>query len=132
MGYCFNHIGMPVYDLDKSIDWYSHYFGFKKIGNRSKKEELKITTAKIQLGNLVLELIEPEVPHVRPSLEQKIPLEKELSEIGIPHFALEVENPLASYTTLKNSGVDISEVLVSGVFFCYDPNGYRIEIRQKN
>lgn len=122
------HIGISVRDLDRSVAWYSGFFGFVET-KRFKKDELEISGAILQLGNMTLEVLAPFKP-VSPS-PPPASLVEQLRKTGVNHIALSVSDITSCFEKLSASGSAMMTPLIEGrFFFCADPDGTALEIRK--
>lgn len=124
------HIGISVVNLDEAVNWYEDNFGASEI-KRTYKEALGLSIAVLELGNLHLELLQPDRPEQTTSIRGT--LKELLQRVGTSHIALSVSDVKGLYNRLKASGAEMVTELVEGrLFFCRDPNGILIEVKQKN
>jgi len=124
------HIGISVVNLDEALNWYKDNFGAQEV-KRTYKEDLRLTIALLELGNLHLELLQPDRPEQTTSI--KGTLEKLLQRVGTSHIAFSVSNVKGMYDKLKSDGVElVTELIEERLFFCRDPNGVLIEVKQKS
>ena len=124
----FVHTGISVTDLERSIAWYKDIFGFEEV-KRFEKPDLEIKGAALKRGDCVLEILEPYKPQTISNSEKTIA--GVLQKIGANHFAISVEDVQSFYSELKSKNVDlVSEIKGNKFFFCRDPDGTVIEVRQ--
>lgn len=124
------HFGISVANLDESVSWYKDTFGAREI-KRIYKEDFGLTIALLQLGDSHLELLQPDRPERTVSIEGT--LQELLQRIGTSHIALSVTDIKGVYEKLKSNGVElVTELIEERLFFCRDPNGVLIEVKQKN
>jgi catechol 2,3-dioxygenase-like lactoylglutathione lyase family enzyme len=138
----FNHVGISVTDLDRSIAFYREMFGMEPLGDPFAFSgpqfseimaipEVQGRMCMIAGGNLWLELFE----FSEPQGKAKDPNYK-VSDRGISHFGLTVDDVQATYDKLKAAGVPIHGALqtFSGggmrAAYCRDPDGNVFEIMQ--
>jgi catechol 2,3-dioxygenase-like lactoylglutathione lyase family enzyme len=132
------HTGIVVTDINKSIDFYSQYFGFqvKKdmlergeyIDNFCAMNDVSVRTVKMALenGNMI-ELLDF-VSHREDNQDKKI------NQIGCTHIALTVDNLDYLYDRMSNDGVHFNCAPQSSpdgmakATFCTDPDGTFIEL----
>jgi len=127
--YQLEHVGVTVTDIDKAIDWYKTNLGFE-VTRRFDKPDLKLQGATMTLGDDYLELLQPYTPE--PKKESPGSLVSSLHKIGVNHLALNVDNISIAYSRLKANNVEFVGELTEGrYFFCRDPNGVLIEVRQR-
>ena len=130
MSYIIEHTGVTVTDLNHSIEWYKHYLGCEEVKRFSKPELGVKEGALIKLGESYLELIEPE--HPRPAILNNVSLEILLQKKGINHLAIAVDDIKSVYNSYKLGYVELVTALIDErMFFCRDPDGTLLEIRQK-
>ena len=127
--YRIEHTGLTVGDIDGAVDWYISNFGFDVI-RRFDKPELEIVGATLKLGEDHIEILQPVGPVADPDVIG--PLTACLRRGGANHIALNVDDIAQAYETLTANGVEfITELLESRYFFCRDPFGTLIEVRQR-
>lgn len=123
------HVGLTVSDLDRAVDWYRTNFGFEET-RRFDKPELEIKGATIQLGNDCLELLQPYTSVSE--TKRRGSLATLLKRSGVNHIALSVDDIAHIYGRLQASRVEfVTELLDARYFFCKDPSGALIEVRQR-
>ena len=134
----FRHAGLIVKDLDDSLHFYCEILGLEAIQRFTDSSEyINIITgltgataefAKLKmLDGAIIELLtypsHPSQPH-----------ELSIINVGIAHIALRVDSALHSYEALVGHGINVlsppvlSSEGIAKVFFCLDPDGYRVEI----
>jgi len=124
------HFGISVANLDESVSWYEDNFGAREI-KRTYKEDFGLTIALLELGDFHLELLQPDRPERIVSIEGT--LQELLQRIGTSHIALSVTDIKGVYEKLKSNGVElVTELIEERLFFCRDPNGVLIEVKQKS
>ena len=139
----FSHVGVSVANLERSIAFYRDLLGMRLIqevpmrgANYDAIMGLEGTEGRIAVlrtGNLEIELLEFKRPPARP-LESG----RHVSDQGISHFAIHVEDIAGLYGRLKAAGVRVHSALVhfpscatTAVYFC-DPDGNFIEMLEEN
>jgi methylmalonyl-CoA/ethylmalonyl-CoA epimerase len=123
------HIGISVADLENSIRWYNEVFGFKEI-KRFEKKELEIKGATLSNGEIIIEALMPYHLVEKPAMP--LSLLKALQLQGLNHVAINVPDIKALFKKLKSLKVTLlTELLEDRLFFCYDPDGVLLEIKQK-
>ena len=124
------HMGISVSQLDRAVKWYGDYFGFKEV-KRFERTEFAVKGALLQLGTGFLELLAPKSP--APNFNIGKPLYIMLQKVGANHMALQVDDIQACYDDFKKcNSVGMVTGLVDGrLFFCTDPDGTVIEVKQK-
>lgn len=124
------HIGITVVDLDRAVDWYKDSFGAREI-KRTYKRDFGLTIALLELGDSHLELLQPDRPEERARIEGA--LKELLQRVGESHIALSVPDIKGTYDRLKANGAEmVTELIEERLFFCRDPNGVLIEVKQKS
>lgn len=138
----FNHVGISVTDLDRSIAFYRDMFGMEPLGDPFPFSgpqfseimdipEVEGRMCMIAGGNLWLELFE----FANPAGKAKDP-NYPVSDRGISHFGLTVDDIHATYAKLKTAGVPIHgrlQTFAGGgmrAAYCRDPDGNVFEIMQ--
>jgi catechol 2,3-dioxygenase-like lactoylglutathione lyase family enzyme len=138
----FNHVGISVTDLDRSIEFYREMLGMELLadpfpfGGEQFSEIMDVPAAQgrmcmIAAGNLWLELFE----FSNPAGKAKDP-SYPVSDRGISHFGVTVDDIQATYDKFKAAGVPIHGRLQtfagSGMraAYCRDPDGNVFEILQ--
>ena len=138
----FNHVGISVTDLDRSIAFYREMFGMELLGEpfpfggAQIAEIMDIPDVEGRMcmiagGNLWLELFEFSKP-VGKAKDLNYPV----SDRGYSHFGMTVEDVQATYDKLKAAGVRIHgrlQTFAGGgirAAYCRDPDGNVFEIMQ--
>lgn len=121
------HVGISVSDLDRSVAWYGKYFGFVET-KRFDKPALEITGAVLCLGDGFLEILAPYA--AQPSNNTGTNLLEHLRNCGSNHFALSVDALVETYEKMKAGDVHIVSDIAGSFFFCTDPDGTLLEIKQ--
>ena len=138
----FNHVGISVTDLDRSIAFYREMFGMEPLGDPFPFSgpqvseimdipEVEGRMCMIAGGNLWLELFEFSQP-VGKAKDPVYPV----SDRGISHFGLTVDDVQATYDKLQAAGVPIHGRLQTfnggsmRAAYCRDPDGNVFEIMQ--
>jgi catechol 2,3-dioxygenase-like lactoylglutathione lyase family enzyme len=122
------HFGIKVSNLENSIDFYKNNFGFEEI-KKSDKPDLELKLASLQLEGSYLELIQPYYPKMRVVFRSGLSV-KELLQKSTSHIALNVNDLSSAYKKLKENNAELTE-FNEKFFFCLDPDGFLIEIRQR-
>jgi catechol 2,3-dioxygenase-like lactoylglutathione lyase family enzyme len=138
----FNHVGISVTDLDRSITFYRQMFGMEPLadpfpfsGSQFSEimdiPEVQGRMCMIAGGDMWLELFEFSKP-VGKAKDPAYPV----SDRGISHFGLTVDDVQATYDKLKAAGVAIHGRLQTfnggsmRAAYCRDPDGNVFEIMQ--
>jgi len=124
----FDHIGISVSNLNKSLDFYKSNFGFQEVVRFTKKE-WDGEAVKLKLGKMELELF------CFNNAKSKKGDYSDLETIGIKHIAFLVEDIDKIYRELKNKGLDIDEPKIGTTVkkFCFlrDPDKISIELIER-
>ncbi len=131
---CFGHVAISVSDLNKSIEFYEHTFGFKCV----KYFDIETANAKacfLRKGKLILELFK--LDDFEPLPEYRKTVKNDFLKIGVKHFAFSTNNIDEIYDYLKGMSVEFAtKIRVGGsglrYFFIKDPDGILVEIIEKN
>lgn len=124
----FQHVGISVADLDRAVAWYRENFGFEEI-KRFDKPELEIRGAAMKLNDHTLEVLQPYTP--APAHAPGDGLTGALRALGANHLAIAVDNIAECLDRFRSRNVRIVGELIDGrFFFCTDPDGTLIEVRQ--
>ena len=138
----FNHVGISVTDLDRSIAFYRDHFGLEPLGapfpfsGPQFSQVMGLAEAQgrmcmIARGNLWLELFEFSNPKGK-ARDSNYPV----SDCGISHFGFTVDDIDAVHSRLHAAGVPIHAPVQtfqpSGMraTYCRDPDGNVFEIMQ--
>ncbi len=123
------HVGIVVGDLELAVRWYADWFGAREM-RRFERADFGIQAATLQLGDTFLEAIQPSPPPAASS-SGEWPLEF-FRPAGAHHLAIAVADLAGLYARMKAEGIDLpSGIIEERLFFCRDPFGTRIEVRQK-
>lgn len=137
-----SHVGISVANLERSIAFYRDLLGMRLIqevpmrgANYDAIMGLKGTEGRIAVlrtGDLEIELLEFKRPPSRP-----VEPGRHVSDQGISHFAIHVEDIAGLYVRLETAGVHVHSALVhfpscatTAVYFC-DPDGNFIEMLEE-
>jgi catechol 2,3-dioxygenase-like lactoylglutathione lyase family enzyme len=140
----FRHIGITVFDLKKMLFFYQDILGYKIhkkaleqgkfIDSISNLKNVEVTTVKmIPSNNDMSSMIELLKYHSHETNTSKL----DISNGGITHFALTVENIKDVYGKLLKNGIEfhcppkISDDGGAIVTFCRDPENNLIELVQE-
>jgi len=106
----FNHVGLCVADLERSLRFYGDLLGLETVistdfGGPNYERVLGLANAKgrvavMELGSLRLELFEFSMPKSRPAAPNR-----PVSDVGLTHFCIEVNDIDAVYLRLAEQGV---------------------------
>ncbi|MGD0489720.1 MAG: VOC family protein [Syntrophorhabdales bacterium] len=122
------HFGISVLDIQRSVRWYQDIFGFQVV-KEFEKPELQIKGAVMKRGDLSLEILQPYSPKELPAEDSS--LVALLQRIGANHFAISAEDVKSLYNELKSQKAElVTELIEQRFFFCKDPDGTLIEIKQ--
>jgi catechol 2,3-dioxygenase-like lactoylglutathione lyase family enzyme len=123
------HIAVSTADLDRALKWYRDFFGFEEI-KRFEKQEFEIKGATIANGRTMIEVLMPYKLAKNPTRPSS--LAQALRAQGLNHIALNTEDINGCFEKLKTAGECLVTELIGGrFFFCCDPDGTLIEIKQK-
>lgn len=120
----FNHIGINVRDLQKTLSFYTHYLGAQFRRGLYLPSSHTIG-AYVQIGDMLLEFLSPLSPD-------------ETAEYGIAHIAYITDNIQETQKELSSSGYSFyveSKKAGSGagkIAFFKDPNGASIELIERS
>src|SRR5260370_39300893 len=116
----FSHSAMRVDDADRSMAFYEHVLGLKKLNTRP---DFGFGGAWYSVGNNQIHII------------QAKKREGTINPMG-PHVALEVEDFEETKRTLKEMGIEFLEApsnMVAGrQLWILDPDGNTVELRQES
>ena len=138
----FNHVGISVTDLDRSIAFYREMFGMEPLSDPFAFSGPQIAEimdipdvagrmCMIAGGNLWLELFEFTTPRGKEK-----PRDYPVSDRGYSHFGMTVDDVEATYDKLKAAGVKVHgrlQTFAGGgmrAAYCRDPDGNVFEIMQ--
>ena len=137
-----HHIGIPVRDLDRSLNWYGELFGFEPdfiqgaegngLDEIVQLPDAKLRMAFIQLPNVLLEFLEYERP-IGAGFDRRN------CDIGAIHVCFEVDDIVEVHARLEERGIAFTtppiaqEGAIAGHRICYfrDPDGIQLELWQK-
>ncbi|HEV7943081.1 MAG TPA: VOC family protein [Solirubrobacteraceae bacterium] len=138
-----HHIGIPVRDIERSLQWYREILGltadFVEIdeGPEASRvvqlENARMRFAFLSAGNTIIELLEYEHPLGRD-------FDRRNCDVGAIHLCLEVADIAHAHHVLTERGVtfstepvEILEGALKGQWCCYfrDPDGIQLELWQR-
>lgn len=138
-----HHVGVPVRDMQASLDWYRDMFGVEAsfvaqtegddLAAAVQLEAARLSYAFLELDNTVLELLQYDHP-------VGVDFELRNCDVGAVHIAFEVEDIQAAYRELEDKGARFSappnyidEGPMTGHHFAYfrDPDGVQLELFQR-
>lgn len=132
------HVGINTSDIEKSLFFYTKILDFEVISDCVDASQyintlsgisgntLRMAKLKSKGAAVVIELVEYQT-----NIQERSALK--INTDGVGHLAVQVENINQAWQILHDAGHEpISKPLLSDdgyarVFFCYDPNGFRIE-----
>jgi len=130
-----NHVGLSVADLDRSIAFYSGVFGFTErnrlaipdgVASRLLRvaEPVGLTAVYLTLGDAVLELLHFDRPGNEPRRD------RHLTEPGLTHVSLTVDDVAAACVRVAELGGEVLEDTDMGGFavLVRDPDGQILEL----
>jgi catechol 2,3-dioxygenase-like lactoylglutathione lyase family enzyme len=133
----YRHTGIIVSDLEKSLEFYHGFLNFELLQkHRDDSQYISEITgiqglvadyAKLAIpGGIVLELLTyPSHPEIR--------AKRKIHQPGEAHLAFEVDSVENMFNQVSEQGIlylsapVLSSEKIAKVFFCLDPDGYRIE-----
>jgi len=134
-----SHVGISVANLERSISFYRDLLGMRLIqevplggANYDAIMGLKGTQGRIAVlrtGNLEIELLEFKRPVPRP-----VDPDRPVSDQGISHFAIHVEDIAGLHARLKAAGVRFHSALIyfrswaTTAAYFRDPDGHLLEL----
>ena len=125
-----NHFAVSVFDLERSIEWYSRVLGFKLLC-RNMIEHIDTPVAHLDApdSGFVLELYSP--PNCKPVPEDRKTPDEDMKTNGNKHFSLTIADHEKTLAELEK--MDIPVVFTApcwGTFgiFINDPDGNIIEL----
>lgn len=141
MKFKFEHVGLIVSDIDRSIQFYRDILGLKVIGEPRvvggegtgsativgfPGARRKIATLQLD-GNLYIELIQSLFP------EGKKTIDTQRYDVGSPHISFTVDDVQRAYEELKAKGIRIvnppaTNYLGGQAFYFLDPDGITLAI----
>ena len=127
--YNFEHTGIIISNLERSISFYMNNFGFKET-RKVDRPELELKLANIQLGDFVLELIElyeSKEKTEKPSMREPI---KKLIKNSPSHIAISTDKTHTTYSKLQENNIPLTP-FDENLFFCCDPDNYLIEVKKR-
>jgi methylmalonyl-CoA/ethylmalonyl-CoA epimerase len=126
------HVGISVYNMEESIEWYSKNLGFKVMKD-DYIPPLKARIVFIRYNDFEIELFQYDEPKKMP--EDRLVPNTDLQTVGTKHVAFEVSDMKILKEKFAANGVDIAhEVTMEGnsVMFVRDNSGVLIEFIQNN
>jgi catechol 2,3-dioxygenase-like lactoylglutathione lyase family enzyme len=133
----FRHTGLVVNNLEKSLDFYESFLGLRVL--QKHRDDSDYISEVTGFESIVAEYVKLEIPggHVLELLSypsHKYPNnKKELIEPGEAHLAFQVESIDKAYSSIISAKIPVvskpvtSSENIAKVFFCLDPDNYRIE-----
>jgi len=138
----FNHVGISVVDIDRSIAFYREFLGLEQLcevfpfggGQFSAVMDLPAVEGRMCMigkDGLQLELFE----FAKPAPEAKDP-EYPVSDHGYSHFGITVDDIAGTYARLEAAGVRIHTPVIAfpggmKATYCRDPDGNVFEIMEQ-
>jgi len=122
------HIGLSTDNLEKTVSWYKDLFGFEET-KRFEKKEFEIKACVITNGEFILEVIEPY--NLKKNVHYPKTLVEALQNQGLNHIAVNVSDVKQTFEKLSDLKIRLLTELIDGrFFFCFDPDGMLVEVRQ--
>lgn len=129
MEYIFEHIGITVSNLEESISICKKYLGMEP-GEIKDKPQFKLRLVSMKFGNIAIELLSPYSLNKR--TEYKDDISSLLSEIGLNHIALSVDDIDGSYKENMGRGLEmVTSIMDSKCYFYKNSDGVLIEVRKR-
>jgi catechol 2,3-dioxygenase-like lactoylglutathione lyase family enzyme len=123
-----HHAGISVGDLNRTVAWYGAYFDARET-KRFEKQELEIVAAVLELESGTIEVLAPYTPTPAHGTEHS--LVEVLRPMGANHLAIAVRDLARIYEKMTAAGETVVTELVDGrFFFCKDPDGTLLEVKQ--
>ena len=123
-----SHYGVSTADLDRSIAFYTTFFGFSLV-KTFEKAEFEIKGALLEREDVALEILQPYKPVPKRAVVG--PLAHHLRSLGANHIALGAADLPELRKHMASDGVTlITEIMGERTFFCSDPDGTPIEVRK--
>ena len=127
------HVGISVYDMEQSLDWYARNLGFHLVKDDGYVPPLGARICFLEREGFQLELFAYDSP--KPLLEERKMPNTDLQRVGTKHVAFAVSDMERMKEKLVANGVDIAhEVEMDGdhVLFIRDCNGVLIELIEQH
>lgn len=125
------HVGISVYNMEESIEWYKRNLDFQKISD-DYYDFLQARIVFVKNGDFEIELFEYKQPKELPA-ERKLP-NSDLQTVGTKHIAFYIDNISTLLEKFKVNQVDIvMERAMEGNSMCFirDNSGVLIEFIEK-
>lgn len=125
----FEHVGMTVSSIDRSLDFYVNLLGLKLVARRSGMDGNEICF--LDAGGAMLEILGPATG----AMEAE---DVAMGRAGLRHLTFSFDNVDETYQMLAKAGVELVEPprlahnpdIVHKVAFCRDPDGILIELTE--
>lgn len=128
----FDHLGLTVNNTEITLSWFGKHFGFEVV-RRFDKPQLELRGATIKLNDVSIELLEPYKPlnkQINTAIKS-IHLKDLLNDPGLPHYAINVRDVSVAHKNItEENPFCATEIFDSRFFFCTNPDGTLIEVRQ--
>lgn len=126
----FEHVGMTVSNIDRSLAFYVDLLGLKLVVRRPGRNGHDICF--LDAGGGMLEIIGP-------ATGAMIAEDVALGRAGLRHLTFRFDNVEETYALLKEAGVELVEApriadnrdIVNKLAFCRDPDGIMIELTER-
>ena len=134
----FRHAGLIVSDLEKSKQFYSEILGLEIIQEFEDSSQYINTIT--GLVNATAKFVKLKMPDgavlelLTYPTHKTAPHQLSIINVGVAHIALRVNSASDAYSVLVSNGIHVvskptlSSEGIAIVFFCLDPDGYRVEI----
>jgi catechol 2,3-dioxygenase-like lactoylglutathione lyase family enzyme len=137
-----HHIGIPVRNLERSLEWYGELFGFTPdfvevaegpgVSKIVQLEDVRLRFAFLRLPNIMLEFLEYDRP-------VGSDFDRLNCDVGAIHVCLEVDDIDRVHRLLTDRGIAFSTEpttqagSIAGHVICYfrDPDGIQLELWQR-
>jgi lactoylglutathione lyase len=141
----FDHVGIQVQDIDRSVEFYERHLGFRVV-DRVTKREPYVQRVVGYYPNVTLEIAVLQIPGSDVFLEileyrgiERSPIDPATGNPGTAHFCVFVDDLEELYCRLKRAGVEfVSELQTptagpnegGRLVYMIDPDGIRVELVQ--
>ena len=126
------HVGISVYNMDESLDWYKKNLGFELVDD-FYAPPLGARICFVEKEDFQLEFFQYDAPKKLP--EERFKPNSDIQTVGTKHMAIETDDMDSLKKRFLENGVDIAhEVAMKGdkVMFVRDNSGIIIEFIHRN
>ena len=128
----FEHVGMTVSNIDKSLNFYVDLLGLKLVVRRKGQDEHGFEFCFLDAGNAMLEM-------TGPATGALLAEDVAAGRAGLRHLTFCFDDVEALYRKLEEAGVELVEAprkaynsdIMTKVAFCRDPDGIPIELGER-